>query len=313
VSSHSIALNTAANVEIYVVDCGISDRNREKILRLLKKYKNVALIKFATPERVDALEKLPIPQHFSSAVFYRLAIPKIFPELERVIYLDCDTLVDGDISALWNEDLNGRPFGAVEEDGNFFRNGTKLRMQKELGLSSGKNYYNAGVLLIGCAEFEKAKIFERVIYQVENTNVPLVCPEQDAMNICLENSEHVALSPRYNFIPFTPLGKSCYGKTASPIIIHYASTKPWEINRVLVKFLGRCGLFAFSTKILLKFWEYADGVGFVASKTNDLGNGVKFFYKRMFQPLERVDGDAANMLLAFVGKYIRCVARWRKQ
>ncbi|MDR1595786.1 MAG: glycosyltransferase family 8 protein [Puniceicoccales bacterium] len=304
VSAYSAAKNTSAGITVYVVDCGISKKNRTKILQLSGKCENILTIKSGQPERVSAIEKLPIPPHFSSAIFYRLAISKIFPELERVIYVDCDTIVSGDIISLWDEDLGGRPFGAVEEDGNFFCKKTKLRRQMELGLSSEKKYYNSGVLLIDCKEFERSKIFERVVEQVEKSEVPLICPEQDAMNLCLENHEHVALSPKYNFMPFTPLGKQCNEKII-PIIVHYAGAKPWETNKKLTKFLHSCGLFKFSTKFLQIFWKYANEVGFTETDKNNCDATLNFFYKRLFQPIERIASKIGNMLLDFMKKYFK--------
>ncbi|MDR1433277.1 MAG: glycosyltransferase family 8 protein [Puniceicoccales bacterium] len=308
VAVYSIAKNTASNLAIYVVDCGISDESKEKVLRLTKRCANIVIVKIGAPKRVEALEKFPIPQHFSSAVFYRLAISKIFPNLTRVIYLDCDTVVDGDIVELWNEDLAGRPFGVVEEDGNFFPNKTKLRRQKELGLGEEKRYYNSGVLLINCQEFERAKVFERAIGQVKNTSVPLLCPEQDAMNVCLENNEHMPLSPRYNFIPFTPLYYEVL-KKINPLIIHYASTKPWQINRRLIKLLHFCGMFRSSSKILLKFWEYADAAAFKGMQSSSVDVTLKFLYKRAFQPIERAISGVCGNMASIAAKHFKFTAK----
>jgi lipopolysaccharide biosynthesis glycosyltransferase len=64
---------------------------------------------FGIPERVEVLENFPTEARFNSVVFYRLALSKVFPELKRVIYLDCDIIALGDILKLWNEELNGHP------------------------------------------------------------------------------------------------------------------------------------------------------------------------------------------------------------
>lgn len=44
-------------------------------------------------------------KHVSKACFLRLLIPKLLPELDRALYVDCDTLCKGDISELYNTDF----------------------------------------------------------------------------------------------------------------------------------------------------------------------------------------------------------------
>ena len=120
VSLLSVDKNTKSPLDIFIVDCGICEASKKSIVEFTKKLKNVRSVTFGTPERISEIEALAIPKYFSSAIFYRLAIPKIFPKLERVIYLDCDTITIGDIRELWEEDLHGRPIGIIEEEGNFF-------------------------------------------------------------------------------------------------------------------------------------------------------------------------------------------------
>ncbi|MDR2778692.1 MAG: glycosyltransferase family 8 protein [Puniceicoccales bacterium] len=288
VAAYSIAKGTKSHLVIYVVDCGISELNKKKILQLKEKCENIVSIKIGMPERIDVLEKFPTEARFNSVVFYRLATPKVFPELDRVIYLDCDIVAVGDIMELWKEDLKGCPFGAVEEDGNF--SNEKIRADKLAYLKFPKEnrYYNSGVLLIDSKKFEESQIFERVIDQVKKTKIFLPFPEQDAMNICLRNDEHLALDPKYNFIPFASLSKKCFASVGkSLVLIEYACVKPWEMNRTMVKIFHRLGLCRYSTFMLLKFWQYADELGDVNPGNKNSLSTLKFFYKRLFQPIER--------------------------
>ena len=43
--------------------------------------------------------------HVTKSCFLRLLIPKLFPNLDRALYVDCDTLCLGDISDLYNADF----------------------------------------------------------------------------------------------------------------------------------------------------------------------------------------------------------------
>jgi lipopolysaccharide biosynthesis glycosyltransferase len=287
VAAYSAAKNTVSDLAIYVVDCGISPENREKILQFGKKFANIRLIEFGIPERIDVFEKFPMPKHFSSAVFYRLVIPKVFPDLKRVIYMDCDVIVDGDIAELWNEDLGGRPFGAIEEDGNFFDAKALTHYREKLRIFVEEGYFNSGILLIDCKKFEASNILERVISCARNTKIAFLCPEQDAMNVCLDQDEHMPLSPRYGFIPYAPLAKACLKKIGKPLITHYALFKPWSGNRPIIRAFHAVGLFRYSTAPLVKFWKYADGVGFVLPQKKSGVLTLRFFFKRVFQPVEQ--------------------------
>ncbi|MDR1401742.1 MAG: glycosyltransferase family 8 protein [Puniceicoccales bacterium] len=287
VAVYSIAKNTRARAAIHVVDCGIAEENKEQLRKFLSAFKNISSVEFRLPQRIDILEKFPMKSHFSSAIFYRLAIPKIFPELSRVIYLDCDTITTDDIANLWNEDLGSCAFGAVEEDVNFSDEKTKLRKMKEINLPKDNHYYNSGVLLIDTHKFESDKIFERVTGFLKNTSIYLSCPEQDAMNLCLADNEHMALSPAYNFMPFAPLAKGYRQNGGKVAIIHHASTKPWHMNKTVIKLFHLCGICRYSTEMFLQYWEYSDCVDKKKFSSGNIFPALKFFYKCLFQPIER--------------------------
>ncbi|MDR1433276.1 MAG: hypothetical protein LBI61_02990 [Puniceicoccales bacterium] len=312
VAACSAAKNTASNLAIYIVDCGISDENKEKILRLREKCPSITGVKIGAPKRIDVLEKFHMASHFSPAVFYRLAIPKVFPELERVIYVDCDVVVDGDIVELWREDLASRPFGAIEEEGNFFN--PKMRMQKvkTLSMPAENHYYNSGVLLIDCSKFEESRIFERVIECVRCTKIFLPCTEQDAMNICLKNDEHMPLSPRYNFCPSAPLARKTFRRNRNVVIVHYSMCKPWLTNERILAALYSIGMFRYSTSFLLKFWQYANEFGFKRTHGKSVSYTFLFLYKRIFQPIERfVSEKIRDNVLDFFRKHFRNKASCR--
>ncbi|MDR2776509.1 MAG: glycosyltransferase family 8 protein [Puniceicoccales bacterium] len=287
VAMYSIAKNTKSNLAVHIVDCGIPEESKGLIRKFISEFKNISSTEFKIPKRIEALENYTIPAHFSTAIFYRLAIPKVFPELNRVIYLDCDTIAVGDISELWNEDLNGRPFGAVEEDGNFFNEKTKWRRMKEINFHEDKHYYNSGILLIDTKQFEKSQIFERVIEFVKNTDLRLLSPEQDAMNLCLADDEHMTLSPKYNFIPFASFSKECLKKVKNPTIMHYAGKKPWEMNKKVIRFAALCGMKKYHMAMMLKYWEYADYVDKKKFSNRNIFHTLKFLYKCFFQPIEQ--------------------------
>jgi lipopolysaccharide biosynthesis glycosyltransferase len=280
VAIYSIAKNTKSNLAVHIVDCGICEENKGLIRKFMSEFKNISSMEFKVPKRIEILENLSIEPPYNSTVFYRLEIPKIFSTLERVIYLDCDIVVVGDIVELWKEDLRGRPFGAIEEVGNFIDPDCVWRKRMTLGLPMGSRYYNTGVLFFDCGQYQKSKIFERVVEFVKSTRISLTYPEQDAMNVCLRNDEHLALPPKYNFMPFHTLSKRSLRVIKTPVVIHYAAVKVWKLNlnKILIKILYLFGICRYSLGMILCFWRYSDKVDGRKFPSGSVISTVRFLY-----------------------------------
>ncbi|MDR1255543.1 MAG: glycosyltransferase family 8 protein [Puniceicoccales bacterium] len=286
VAALSAVLNTLSKIAIYVVDCGISQESQNALCTLKAKYGNVVDVIFRKPIREKFFEKFPMPAHFSSAVFYRLAIARTFPELERAIYMDCDVIVADDIGSLWHVDLGEHPFGAMHDEGNFFSSADMARRKARVGIPPECAYASSGVLLIDCRRFEQAKIYERVLQFIGERSEPLPCPEQEAMMLCLAPDEHLPIDPKFNFTPFSPLARRCLKKIKRPVIIHYSCYKPWVFNRKLVNWLYDFWLFRYSLWFIREYWMYSDQVDRFAFSSVSTKPTWHFAYKRIFGGIE---------------------------
>lgn len=70
----------------------------------------------------DANLKYRNPKYFSVLNHLRFYIPEIYPNLNKVVFLDDDVVAQKDLAGLWNINLNGKVNGAVETCGeNFHR------------------------------------------------------------------------------------------------------------------------------------------------------------------------------------------------
>ena len=100
----------------------------------------------------DGFDSVLIKQeHISQASMYRLLIPRIVDsipdtEMNVCIYLDSDLVVEGDISELFNNDINGYYIGGVTDLAQ------SADRTKSLSLPSMDRYINSGVLLINLIE-----------------------------------------------------------------------------------------------------------------------------------------------------------------
>jgi lipopolysaccharide biosynthesis glycosyltransferase len=296
VAAYSAAKNASTDLAIYAVDCGISEENLKKISKLPEKCGKIKSIEFAAAERMRIFEEFPVNQYFSSAIFYRLTVPNLFPKLDRVIYLDCDVVVDGDIAKLWNENLYDRALGVVDER-NFYKISAD---KKKVGFTEETCYFNSGVLLIDCKKFNELKILERTIKCISNSKFPLQLPDQDAMNMCLSEDDYSLLSPKYNFIPLSILFEKTPKTFENPIILHYTVAKPYYFSERFLKFL--CATEFFRTNfayMMMKFWKYADEILPNENFKSNFKFSLKFF---LLASLFRMKNRIGN----FFYSIIRC-------
>ena len=92
-------------------------------------------------------------QHVSTACFLRLLIPKLFPNFDRALYVDCDTRCLGDISELYNSSFEDNYLMGV-------RGIAYSDMQaKQLGIPY---YVNSGVLLFNIPLMNKEDYFQQI-------------------------------------------------------------------------------------------------------------------------------------------------------
>lgn len=79
--------------------------------------------------------------------YFRCLLPDLLPaDRSRIIYLDADTLVDGDVGALWSVDLQGAPVAAVLDPLRTIA--AAIAPWRERGLDGDAGYFNSGVLVI---------------------------------------------------------------------------------------------------------------------------------------------------------------------
>lgn len=111
----------AQQIHVFVLSVDISRENQEKLNEVASRFeRELRFIPLG-----DLKEKFPYEVDtggFDISAMGRLFVGTMLPgEVERVIYLDCDTVVLSSLKGLWNTDLKGKLFGAVMEPNNLFR------------------------------------------------------------------------------------------------------------------------------------------------------------------------------------------------
>ena len=182
------------------------------------------------------MEGLYIDPRYTEAASFRLLLPELLPEYDKILYLDCDIIVRQDVGKLYREtDLEDNWLGVVFE--------APIEQQAErfraLGCDPGR-YFNSGFLLMNLALMREHKVTERLL---EACRVPyLEFPDQDALNqVC--QGHVLPLSPLHDSIRtfFIPKYKPDFVRQYSEELwdavqqagtIHYTGGKPWDLFTV---------------------------------------------------------------------------------
>ena len=175
--------------------------------------------------------------HLSVETYYRLFIPAVLSQYERVLYLDSDLCVLRDVAELFDEDIEGYPVGAIQDV-----HSKNIRNHSiDIGNLDYHYVFNAGVLLINTKEFEKQNIRNRCLEELRKDyakkNRKLVFADQDALNIVLYRNFR-ELEKKWNcqwFYTWRPEAldddyrERYFNDLNNAYIIHYSGDiKPWK-------------------------------------------------------------------------------------
>lgn len=181
--------------------------------------------------------RFPMPKqsatHITVATYYRLFSEEALPnDIDRLLYLDCDIVVRGDLTDLYNTDIDGCAIGAVYQH-NEWAKANKTFERLEIPEENG--YFNAGVLLINLDYWRKNRVTERLFNYIRDHYDRIRAHDQDTLNAVLYK-ETKALDCKWNYLPIFLNPVNCTfpskvdcSKKVDPVIVHFVNRpKPWE-------------------------------------------------------------------------------------
>lgn len=179
--------------------------------------------------------ELPTMDHAPSSLWYRIFLPELLPGLDRILYLDLDTIVLDSLEPLWRTELGDSYLAAVTNV--FMRE--HMGRSATLGLSGDDVYFNSGVMLINLAEWRRAGVTAALREYALEHRERLGWADQDAMNLLLGH-RRLPLHPRWNCMNSVldfPWSVDVFGAEAveearrRPAIRHFEGpsiNKPWH-------------------------------------------------------------------------------------
>ena len=181
-------------------------------------------------------DKLPLRDYYSRTTYFRLFIAEMFPEYEKAIYIDSDTVVLGDIADLYAYDLGDNYVGAAREQAMVQTDVYGTYVEKVLGIDRNA-YFNAGLLVINCEQFRKQRVLDQFIELLHVYNF-VVTQDEDYLNLICKG-QVFWLPQQWNTEVF---GNIDYPEESICVLHYIMVSKPWHYKD--------CRMGAY-------FWEYA--------------------------------------------------------
>jgi len=228
-------------LQVFLLGANISPDNKTILKEISEKYNRVLNI-------ID-VPKLDIPDSLISArwpisAFTRLYAGQLLPQsIDNILYLDCDTIIKGDISPLENQNLDQYVFNGVKDCiGKAYKN--------NIGIENDAPYINAGVMLMNLKLIRNIDIKNAIDQYMNSYEKFINYADQDILNGVFKGKIGI-ISPDYNVMTIDTIyshkeicllrkptnfyiEQELVAAVNNPRIIHYTTNmeviRPWFSN-----------------------------------------------------------------------------------
>ena len=219
---------------IHIVATGLTKDDENILSSLATKYGNT--VSFYAPDEklLEGFAIKKFSKRISMATYYRCILADLLPTtIDKLIYLDCDIVILGDIRQFWNIPLEGIGVAAVEDIGC-----NEPQRYQILQYPQEDSYFNAGVLLINLDYWRKHNITKACIDYYQKYPERILFNDQDLLNSVL-HKDKILIDLCWNVqdgFYRTPKVVSKEWKykfvevLKNPIILHYTNRKPWDYD-----------------------------------------------------------------------------------
>lgn len=177
------------HIHIYLIENNISAENKSKLELVCKKYKRT--IKFLGFNEISKKLKLNIGNQISLNSYARLFLPSVIESsIDKILYLDCDSIINGSLQELWRTDLSEHYVAGVCDT---VSENTKVKINMDVQSS----YINAGMLLINLKMWREEEIERKFVEFIAANNGQVFHHDQGTINAVLHHKFKI-LHPKYN-------------------------------------------------------------------------------------------------------------------
>lgn len=224
-------------IHIYILDNKIGEENREKLCKTANKYHRQLQFVPLTELNVSFDMK-----RWNVSTFGRLFEASSLPTVDKVLHIDCDTIVDGSLEALWQTDMENHVLAAAPDC-------VSDAYKTNIGMALTDLYIQAGVILLNLKRIRQLELEKAFARYLDTYGESLAFVDQEILNACVPETEKRELPLRYN--SYTLLHLLSYSQVRrfkhvkhmasrddyrdareNPVILHFTwcaleGTRPW--------------------------------------------------------------------------------------
>lgn len=234
------------DIDIYIIDNGITEDNKNKLELTVKKYSRNLI--FVPKVDLEALTHTSVyVGRWNIGTFFRLYLSSLLPKtVERVIYIDCDMIIRHSIEDVYNLDMGDCLVAGVDDcRSDLYR--------IEIGCKPGTVYINNGFMVIDLKKWRDEKVEERFTKFISDRNGDCTYMDQAPLNGILGpekkiyelkaiyNSQRIFYDFSYKQLmklrkPEHHLSEEEYNETINdPVVVHFtpvfiSGTRPWQVK-----------------------------------------------------------------------------------
>jgi len=183
--------------EVFILDYGIHPRNKERLDGIASRYGRH--VTFLNAKTVTDAVKREFPDlkgwRGSMAPNAKCFVEQIFPDyVERLLFIDADTVVAGSVAELNTIDMSGAALGVVPVN-----SGAEIIREGSLKLLSGNRiYFNSGVLLYNLPVWRQENCHQMIIDTLHK-KIDLEWPDQNLLNNAIPERVIKTLPQKFNY------------------------------------------------------------------------------------------------------------------
>lgn len=221
---------------IKILHTNVNEQHKNQIKKYEKENINIEFVDLSYYiEKVK--DKLYTRDYYTNTTYFRLFLPELYPQYDKVLYLDSDIIVVGDIAELYNTDMGTNLVAAAPDDIIQYNKVFQDYAELVVGVAKYQHYFNAGVLLMNLDELRKFNFQEKFLYLLEKVKFS-VAQDQDYLNRLCKGRVKL-ISHDWDVMPYVNNDT----KPEDIKLIHYNfAYKPWHFEDVTYNEY---------------FWEYA--------------------------------------------------------
>lgn len=218
VSIQSIYENRQKSIyDIYIIGVNLSDKNKNLFKQIDLSGININLLEF--PNKYKDLNTNHV--YVSKAALFKFDISNILKDLDKVLYIDSDTIILGDLKDFFEIDVKDFYAGVIRDYPAYY----KRQDYEEINTS---DYFNSGVMLLNLKRLRTFNVAQKLLnYKLSFNSTRYM--DQDCFNVVF-NGNVKYLVPEYNYMTSSV---NLYPDNIKPIIVHTTTgKKPWYYSYV---------------------------------------------------------------------------------